>query len=360
MRASEFLKTLATVGPGQEREQAILDAATSGSWVRWPQTLVVAKGGGREVGFVVTDDYFAIGELEDYIRVPMSPLTAQAIGDRLGFMLPTPRMVDLAWIAAPNKAEPITIGDLGLGLSAGTKAQMAISTYAAHNAAIDAQLRPKLGPGLVAGHKKDVVISNRLNSGMVQIKECPDCEAKLVDSSKQVCIYGWQRKAAFATESKLPALPGMHVIQGVSIVHDANYADYSHGVRMVSPLATVDGQPAKLTDVLADPVLSKLLSHEGPLTVLRQPHVRPPVGSGWQGGSFLPSSNCARDAGGCMSGTAAASSLVDLDALFAAPLPPAPSAAGAANWPPLVAVAAGVAAGFYGLPALQRWWRSRA
>jgi hypothetical protein len=364
MRASEFLQTLANVPHGPQREQAIIDAATSGSWVRWPMTLVTVEGGGREVGFVVADDYFAIGEGDDYLRMPMNPITAQTIGDRLGFMLPTPRMSDLIYLAAPNKLEPTTIGELGHGLQAGTKDQTALSTYAAHSAALDAALRQQKAPGLVAGHKKDVVISNRLNSGMVQLKECPTCAPRTVDSSKQVNIYGWQRHAAFPGEQNA-VTPGVHIIQGNSIVHDNQYADYSHGIRMVSPLATVDKQPAQLTDVLTDPTLSKLLSHEGPLSVLRQPHVPAPAGSGWTASGFLPSSsNCGRSGAGCVSTTASSIASVNLDALFAgggggvAPVPGEPTQL-SAGWA-MAIVAGGALAGWYGAPALQRWWKTRA
>ncbi len=57
---------------------------------------------------------------------------------------------------------------------------------------------------LISGHKKDLVLSNRL-------RQLPD----------RVAIYGWHRA---------PGDP----IQPLSTVHGARYVDYSHGVRLVS------------------------------------------------------------------------------------------------------------------------------
>jgi hypothetical protein len=51
----------------------------------------------------------------------------------------------------------------------------------------------------------------------------------------------------------------------LSTVHGARYADYSHGVRLISTVVYVDGRPMSIFDVLADSQLSRALSDEGPL-----------------------------------------------------------------------------------------------
>jgi hypothetical protein len=68
-------------------------------------------------------------------------------------------------------------------------------------------------------------------------------------------------------------------IQPLSTVHGFRYADYSHGVRLVSDTAYVDGQSRSLLSVLQDPLLSSVVSSEGQihnanalLTVLAKPH----------------------------------------------------------------------------------------
>ena len=90
------------------------------------------------------------------------------------------------------------------------------------------------GP-LVAGHKKDIVTTNRL-------KEKPN----------RVAIYGWH---------KLDGKP----IQPLTIVHGDTYVDYSHGVRLVAREVLLDGRAAQIEDVLRDPALAPLLSAEGPI-----------------------------------------------------------------------------------------------
>jgi len=292
MKGSTFIQSVLNLPLSDQREEMIYQAAIGGSWIRWPMTLVLVQDKGHEVGFVVADDYFAIGEPDDYVRVPMNPLTAQRIADRLGFMLPTARMVDLTWRGAPIKVEPHPmqqeLGPKGIPtgniiLPGGQKVgQPSTAGFAAHSAIVDAQFAP-LGVGLRAGHKKDVVLTNRLQ-GSATVTEVSG-PAHSVDASNQVAIYGWHRIKPAGDCSKFPTIPGLCPIQGLSIVHNNCYADYSHGIRMVSPLATLDGQSVNLVDILTNPELAPILSHEGVLKVLRQPHVPPPSGGGE---SFLP------------------------------------------------------------------------
>jgi hypothetical protein len=51
-------------------------------------------------------------------------------------------------------------------------------------------------------------------------------------------------------------------------VHGAGYADYSHGIRLVSQKVLMDGKLLSIFDVLKDPELASLLSDEGPMVGL--------------------------------------------------------------------------------------------
>jgi hypothetical protein len=93
---------------------------------------------------------------------------------------------------------------------------------------------------LISGHKKDVVMSNRLAS-----------------RPGKVAIYGWHR-------------PSGVPIQPLSTVHGSGYADYSHGVRLISATALLNGQPCSIWTILEDPALALLLSDEGAVRVARQ------------------------------------------------------------------------------------------
>src|SRR5262249_38225116 len=84
-----------------------------------------------------------------------------------------------------------------------------------------------------AGDKKDLVLTNRLWTHPLR-----------------VAIYGWHRKDGSP-------------IQPLSTVHGFRYADYSHGVRLVSDTVYVDGRSESLLRVLQDPMLASVVSSEG-------------------------------------------------------------------------------------------------
>ena len=111
--------------------------------------------------------------------------------------------------------------------------------YVEHNRKINRQ-RLALGcplDALVSGHKKDVVLTNRL-----------------ARNREKVAIYGWHN---------LSGTP----IQRLTTIHGIGYADYSHGIRLVSRIALLDGKPIPVDEILQDPKLANLLSDEGAIRV---------------------------------------------------------------------------------------------
>ena len=177
-------------------------------------------------------DYLAIGKDDDYFRIPMNPLTAQRIADHFGFLLPTTLIVDEIYKQADIRLKP---------LPQPPGAHM-VSTeyYWKHHLKIQQQLTGKNTMGLVAGHKKDIVITNRLRN-----------------KSRRVAIYGWHR-------------PNGLPIQPLSTVHDRLYADYSHGVRLVSGTIKIGNMDLPLAEVLTKPTLAKYFSKEG---VINNPRI---------------------------------------------------------------------------------------
>lgn len=182
----------------------------------------------------VMPEYLAIGSDNDFLRIPMNLYTAAAVAARMGFVLPTRKMVDAIYRQAAYhfSPEPMTAGP----------EMRSTEYYRIHNEKIDAQARAlgvMLG-ALVSGHKKDVVLTNLLNH-----------------NPGRIAIYGWHR---------LTGLP----IQPLSTVHGACYADYSHGIRLVSDTVLVNGQARSIYDVLQDPVMARALSDEGPIANVRE------------------------------------------------------------------------------------------
>ena len=225
----------------QIRENVIENAVLQGdvpSFLRWlkPVKLRAVFGNGRAVDatICVMPDYLAIGDDDNFLRIPMNLRTATAIATRFRFTLPTRKMVDAIYQQSDIHLDPQP-------MQAGPQ-MSSTDYYVQHNRSVSQQLQSfsaQLG-ALIAGDKKDVVISNRLAT-----------------HPGQIAIYGWH---------KLDGKP----IQPLSTVHGANYADYSHGIRLVSDTMYIDGKPASLHDVLQDPQLAALVSDEGPVPILAQ------------------------------------------------------------------------------------------
>lgn len=238
---SAFISAIsATSGGG--RDQAIAREAMSGNIPKFLRNLVpvtftgtLANGRQTVITICVTPDYLALGSDADYVRVPLGLSAAGQIADHFNMMLPTTRMVDAIYAQAAVRLSPQP-------MQAG--AQMSSTPYfLRHNATVEQQRVAARGPlgALVSGHKKDLVLTNRLAS-----------------SPGRVAIYGWHRGNG-------------RPIQPLSTVHGANYADYSHGIRLVSQTAFVNGRAADLQALLQDRQYAQLLNSGG---VIGRPAIR--------------------------------------------------------------------------------------
>jgi hypothetical protein len=232
---SEFSRSVATLS-GPDRDDAVLAQVLHGNVPNFLRHLVPvtlrAPDTARTLTVCVLPDYLAVGNDRDFVFVPLGLHAALAIAERLGFELPTPRIVDAIYDAAAVhlRPQPLPAGD----------AMRGTPYVVRHNEMIEAQREAASAPlgALTSGHKKDLVLTSRL-------WQIPG----------RVAIYGWHRASG-------------DPIQPLSTVHGARYADYSHGIRLVSDTVYLDGMPRNILDVLAEPRLAALLSKEGPLTRL--------------------------------------------------------------------------------------------
>ena len=151
-----------------------------------------------EVTYYAIPDYLAVGSDSDYFLMPMTPILAQKISNSLDFTLPTKQMVDQIWSHASVKLSPAPI--------TASPQMTTIPVMWQHNLMVKDQRAPTLDDeplgALVAGHKKDVIISNKIYG----------------NSSRRVVIYGWHYQNG-------------NPIQPVYSGHAETYADYSHGIR---------------------------------------------------------------------------------------------------------------------------------
>lgn len=243
--ASGFVKSLAGINRFK-REELAMNVLLAGnvpthmkSFVDVPITIILKDGTTHELVIKVLPDYLTIGTDTDSLRIPLFPTTGQKIADAWNCLLPTTKLVTLIWHAASSKIPPQPWGPPY------DASMMSTERLVAHDVRIDNAIKKlKVDPlKLLAGHKKDVVITNQL-----------------VKKPKQVAIFGWHQ---------MNGKP----IQPLYLGHEAHYTDYSHGVRLLSSDCILDSQPDDLRRILQDPVLSPAISSEGPMQLLRYPNV---------------------------------------------------------------------------------------
>jgi hypothetical protein len=172
--------------------------------------------------YYVSPDYLSIGTGDDWARINITPLAAQKIADSLNCFLPTRKMVNEIFKAAKVKPEPVPMYAF----------RDSTPTMWHHHLIIEGQRKGRMG--LIAGIKKDVVIS-----GKIYRDAKPD----------RVAIYGWHKR---------DGLP----IQPLYTGHVYWWVDYSQGIRLVYRKIKVNNKWMDYTEVLKDPVLQKLLCDE--------------------------------------------------------------------------------------------------
>ena len=228
----------------KEREEIIYSEILSGNIPYFLRQLtpisldLELNGLSYSLSFYVTPDYMALGSNDDYFIMPMTPIIAQDIANSLGLSLMTKKMVDHIWQHSELKLAPTPIPP--------SPEMITIPVFADHNEIISAQRLEALDlfplGSLVAGHKKDVVISNRI-----------------LENQNKVVIYGWHQSNG-------------EVIQPLYSGHVNWYADYSHGIRFALDKFILNGEVKYLSDILKDPDLYHLLSDEdGPMIMTNYP-----------------------------------------------------------------------------------------
>lgn len=228
----------------QERERSIYKQVRKGNIPPFYRKLIrvtdssVVAGRLARIEYFVLPDYLAIGSDEDYFYCPMSPMLAQKIAHLFRCSLPTRKMVDQIFNAADVKLTPQPIPP--------SPAMTTVPVFLQHNQLVgeerDRQVNDSLIGRLVAGNKKDVVVSNRMYK----------------DEKLRVVIYGWHRKKG-------------DPIQPLYNGHKPDWVDYSCGIRLIQNRVRVNGRRTTVRKVLRSPTLHPLLSDEGIITFLNYP-----------------------------------------------------------------------------------------
>ncbi len=182
--------------------------------------------------FFVLPDYLSVGTDEDWCRVPLTPMAAQKIADSFNCFLPTKKMVDDIYNAAVVQLEPVPMFAF----------RDSTPTMYQHHLIIEGQRKGR--GGLIAGIKKDVVISGKISRDK---------------KPKRVAIYGWHQ------------LNGKH-IQPLYTGHVNWYVDYSHGIRLVFKKIKVGSEWMDYADVMQNKKLVTLICNEQDCDFYKYPY----------------------------------------------------------------------------------------
>ena len=227
LTGSEFIEKVKNMSLA-ERETAIYEEIANGNIpdsFRIATTIKTtekdAAGNSHTVEFLVLPDFLAIGSDDDFVRVPMLPSTAQRIANLFNATLPTRKLSDLIYRHSIVKLVPMPMTP--------DSTMTTVPIFYKHHKNIEKERLAEGQPlsALIAGHKKDIVITNRLTE------------------PGRVFIYGWH-------------YPDGRPIQPLSGVHGAGYVDYSHGVRLINREIMIDGKEVEFKASAAVPRIYRM------------------------------------------------------------------------------------------------------
>jgi hypothetical protein len=235
LSGSDFFKLVAGKSK-DEREALAVKEILSGNLPSFLKRMVrvntsITDSSGKRIHayYYTTPDYLSIGTDDDFARIPLTPISAQKIADSFNCFLPTRKIVNDIYEHAVVKLEPMPMYAF----------RDSSPTFMHHHLIVEGQRKQR--KGLIAGIKKDVVISDKL----------------IRDPKKnRVAIYGWHN---------LDGKP----IQPLYTGHVDWYVDYSHGVRLIHRTIWVDSKAMDYVDVMKDKVLKRLICDEDACDVYR-------------------------------------------------------------------------------------------
>jgi hypothetical protein len=272
MSGSAFMKTIwSEKAPGAaewtRREEAMIAQLLAGnmpSWLRqWVAVEVQASS--PKVTVRVMPDYLCVGDDTDFRHVPLDQHSAQRVADMFGACLPTAKICHAIYRTTPATQR---IGALERDyyvrpwtLRRVVKKnweQTSTAAYDEHSTAIQASMsKAGIRPGqIIAGHKKDVVVSKRLHKEPLKIAFHGFYDAK--GNPAEPCR---EKNAPQPCNKEAPALAHP----------EGRFSDYSQGVRLMHPVMQVDGALKLVREVLTDAALCKLISIEDPIIPPRIP-----------------------------------------------------------------------------------------
>jgi hypothetical protein len=234
-----------------KREAQILDAVYQGNYTaQWNE--VTSEHGAHTAVFRVMGDALMI----EGVRVNVTAELEQHIADLLYCSLLTPKLADLHFAQAQIVLPPMN------------------RAFTATTAAMIDQ-REKLGVAIQEAGSTGIELVSTLGKHWV-------IDEDLKTHHGMACNYGWHFHGAAcigqawevcATQMKDAEEHLIRLIQGRGFRHNKGHADYSQNCVLAARNCLVDGNEMDLRAVLGSPELAPLASHQGVMTIFRQPGV---------------------------------------------------------------------------------------
>src|SRR4030095_2547217 len=193
------------------------------------QVSTETQKGGRtiRVTFRACPDYLAIGSDGDFMRIPVSAPLARRIADDFGFVMPTPRMVDL--IDAEAKAG----GGLRPFTAAPSIAKRIIDPQSKKGDSVEKKWNYQKY-GFYEGRWMLSPQFLTMQNTMIQEAREKMRNAPLRSGHKKEIVYD-PIALETAGEGGQPVVIYRKGIQPLSNIHNEKYWDYSHGVHYIDP-----------------------------------------------------------------------------------------------------------------------------
>lgn len=229
-----------------DRENAIVEQIELGNipdFLRRPRAIFLKGPKGEEVKAYVMPDYIAVGSNEDFVRLPLTPLMAQALERRYGLALPTKTIVEETYeqadrrVVGPSYTHPGEFEENSAYLdSAGF--------YLRSHRDIQNQLQGVEPGTLVSGGKKELVVSPFVSERYVGGQ-----------ADESIAFYGLYDDNGIPIQRS----PGHGGEAGYK------HTEYALGIRFMSPMIVMkaaDGVTTvmKMDDALKDPEVAKIIS----------------------------------------------------------------------------------------------------
>lgn len=233
-----------------DREKYIFDRVINGSFeAAWVEVSYSVSG--KLVKLLVMEDALKM----DGIRVNVSATLQQKIADLFDASLMTAQVADIVYTLAERRINPSPM-----------QISTSVSSMLKHSSNVDTKIKSLNQTfGLVADPGKHWIL-----------------DKKLEQAPGRACNYGWhfvgnsyQGIKGFAAASKFNIVDSnpVRVIQPNATAHDALHSDYSQVCQLVYQTCWVDEHEKRFSELLTDPILSGLVSHQGQLKFTRQPGV---------------------------------------------------------------------------------------